>query len=490
MKEKYKISSDEMKTLIKNIYELSKKVSGNITVKNLDNAAELAVNIFGYKNWKEFKQNLTKEVVLENLELMESDLLEEKHVAKKDKIISSLPKYNFHIKKTEVLHKKESNKYSHEYLIGSYLIPSMKTKQPRGLMATDCIITGNYNKDYENFIQKHIEWLIDNNQDFIVFSKSYLDRITFPKSVVQIDKDNIKLNPLKEIINTDLFDTFFKIEESPNSFSYLWSFLVKKFDMENRNLSINDLLNMTDLEKLLSIKNECTNDFVLEKMLSQYLNQYVATSDEAYIINRENEVKHYKQNIYLINKLKKIKELYDEGVFSEQSDFSLKKAIFQKQSCVIKDYENSVYHELIVAEYIVANKEFIKDKKIVENQHLLWILFIEAESWIKKYQTRFLETHLSFAQCFYIENNTTHVDNLFSKVNQILFLRQSLSYKNSQWKDRMLTLTESASVNFWYNDNVALKHLKSDEALLWRTGDDPFATNGLENFVLEKIELY
>lgn len=490
MNKKYKISSDEMKTLIKNIYGLAQKLSGNITVTNLDNAAELAVNIFGYKNWKEFKQNVKQEVVLENLEDMENDLLKENYFPKKDKTISQLSKYNFHTKTTEIIEKKESHKYSQEYLIGSYLIPNMKTKQPRGLMATDCIITGNYNKDYYNFIEKHIHWLIDNQQDFIIFSKNYVENLTLPKNIMMIGKNHTVLNPLKEIINTDFFDTFFKIEESPKSFSYLWSFLVKKFDMENKQLNINDLLNMTDLEKLLSVKNECTNDFVLEKMLSQYLQKYITYNEASYTITRENELKHYQENVYLINKLKKIKELYEEGYFSEESDFSIKKAIFQKQSCIIKDYENSVYHELVIAEYIVANKEFKKDKNIIENQHLLWVLFIEAESWIKQYQAKLLNSHISFSQCFYIQNNTNHVDSLFNNIDQILFLRQSLTYKDSQWKDRMLNLTENSNVNFWYNDNLVLKHLKSQEALLWRTGDDPFAKNGLESFVLEKIELY
>lgn len=492
MNKKYKISSDEMKTLIKNIYELSKKLSGTITVKNLDNAAELAVNLFGYKNWKEFKQNLKKEVMLENLDQLENDLLQPNYLPKKDKVINNnnLSKYTFYPKKIENVEKKQSNKYSQEYLIGSYLIPNMKTKQPRGLMATDCIITGNYNEEYQNFIEKHIEWLIENQQDFIVFSKNYIENRKYPNNVVMVGKDHVRLNPLKAILNTDMFDSFFHIENAPKSFSYLWSFLVKKFDMEDKNLSINDLVNMTDLEKLLSIKNECKNDFVLEKMLSQYLMQYVTDNESNMVITTESELRHYKENVYLINKLKKIKALYDEGYFSEDTDFNLKKSIFQKQSCIIKDFEDSVYHELIMSEYIIAHKEFQSDKQITENQHLLWVLVIEAESWIKKYQTQLFKNHLSFAHCFYIQNNTQHVDDLFTSVNQILFLKQSLTYKHSSWKDKMLNLTETSTVNFWYNDNLILKHLKPQEAVLWTIGDDPFATNGLESFVLEKIELY
>lgn len=56
MKKTNKVSADEMRILIKSIYELAQKLSGNISIKNLDNAAEFAVNLYGYKNWKEFNK--------------------------------------------------------------------------------------------------------------------------------------------------------------------------------------------------------------------------------------------------------------------------------------------------------------------------------------------------------------------------------------------------------------------------------------------------
>lgn len=487
---KNKVSAEEMRILIKSIFELSQKLSGNISIKNLDHAAEFAVNLFGYKNWKEFKTNLKKEAYLENLEEMEKELLKETYLPKKDKIIENVVKYQFCHKNEEFIENKKSEKYVSEYLIGSFLTQNMKTKQPRGLISKDCIITGNQNEEYQSFIEKQICWLLENNQDFIIFSKKELNEIKYPETVTLVNKTKNRLNPIKAILNTDLFDSFFRIENLPKSFSYLWSFLVKKFDMEEQYLSINDLVNMTDLEKLISIKKECENDFVLHKMLTQYLSQYVIETENGYFISKDNEIKHYKENIYLINKLKEIKKLYEDGYFSEDNEFSIKQAIFQKRKCVIEDYENSLYHELVVAEYIVAQKEFQKDKKIVQNQHLIWTLFIEAETWLKPYQTKELKEHDSFAQYYYIQNNNLNIDFLFKNVNQILFLRQSLSYEKSSWKDRMLNLTEEYHTNFWYNNNLVLKQLKSNEALLWRTTDDPFAKNGLENFIIEKIDLY
>lgn len=41
---------------------------------------------------------------------------------------------------------------------------------------------------------------------------------------------------------------------------------------------------------------------------------------------------------------------------------------------------------MIIAEYIAANKEFRKDKEVIEGQHLVWVLFLEADSWISEYQ--------------------------------------------------------------------------------------------------------
>lgn len=490
MKKTNKVSAEEMRVLIKSIYQLSQKLSGNISIKNLDSAAEFAVNLFGYKNWKEFKQNLNKETIVENLEEIEVELLENKNFIKKDKLIKEINNYNFKTRKDIYLDKKESEKYMTEFLIGSHLTQNMKTKQPRGLMSTDCVITSNFNEDYKKFIENHIYWLIENNQDFIIFAKKYIEHIKFPDKVVKIDKENKKLNPIKAIINTDIFESFFRIENSQKSFSYLWSFLVKKFYIEGKDLSIKDLLNMTDLEKLLQIKKECVNDFVLEKMLSNYLNQYTTETENGILITKNDEEKHYKENIYLINKLQKIKELYSENYFTEDEEFSLKEAIYQKKQCIIKDLDNKIYHELIVAEYISAQKDFQKDKQVIENQHLIWVLFLEAESWISNYQTNYLNYHMSFSQYYYIHGNYKKIDQLLDKTKQILFLRQSISYKESLWKDRMLNITEQSNVNFWYNDNFVLKNLENKEAILWRTTDELFVKNGLENFILEKIELY
>lgn len=487
---KNKVTAEEMRVLIKNIFELSKKLSGNINIKNLDHAAEFAVNLFGYKSWKEFKLNLKKEMNLETLEEMEKELLKEIYLPKKEKIINKVANYQFELKKEKIIEKKVSEQYVSEYLVGSFLAHNMKTRQPRGIIPTNCVITGNENQYYQNFVERHIYWLLENNQDFIIFSKKYLEELKYPDYVTLVNQKTNRLNPIQAILNTDIFDSFFRVENTSKSFSYLWSFLVRKFDIENKYLSIDDLVNMTDLEQLIAIKKECENDFVLHKMLSQYLSLYVIETEDGYSISKESEIKHYKENKYLINKLREIKNLYKNGYFSEDSEFSLKESIFQKKKCVIDDYDNSIYRELIMSEYIVAQKEFQKDKNLVENQHLIWTLFIEPETWLKNYQTKELNEHTSFAQYYYIQNNTDNVDILLNSVNQILFLRQSLNYKKTTWKDRMLNITEEYRVNFWYNDNLVLKSLKENEALLWRTNDDPFAKNGLENFIMEKIELY
>lgn len=492
MKKTNKVSAEEMRVLIKSIYELSQKLSGNISIKNLDNAAEFAVNLYGYKNWKEFKHNLNKDIIVETIDAMDTKLLINSFVPKKAKVINDIKNYSFKMRKDTILNKKESDKYTNEFLVGSHLTQNMKTKQPRGLMAMDCVITSNYNEDYQQFVENQITWLIENNQDFIIFSKKYIDELKFPESVTLVDKNNLRLNPMKAILNTDLFESFFRIEHSSKSFSYLWSFLVKKFHIEGKQLNIQDLLNMTDLEKLLEIKKECENDFVAEKMLSTYLNKYVTETENQneVLITKDKEVQHYNENIYLVNKLKKIKELYESHHFSEENEFSLKEAIYQKKKCIIKDFDDNVYHELIMAEYIAANKEFKKDKNLIENQHLIWVLFLEAESWISKYQSYDLNYHMSFAQYYYIHGNYEKIDRLLNETKQILFLRQSMTYQDSIWKDRMLNITEQCNVNFWYNNNLVLKSLVNKEAILWRTTDDPFATNGLENFILEKIELY
>jgi hypothetical protein len=489
MEKTNKISAEEMRSLIKNIYELSQKISGNISIKNLDSAAEFAVNLFGFKNWKEYKNSLNKESNLFNLLESEDNLYLPKNIKFNDKKIFELKKYQFKENTKVTLTYKESSNFPNEYLIGSHEIKNMKTKQPRGLMSKDAIITSNKNIIYRSFIEKQINWLLDNEQNFIIFSNKDVEKIYFPENIKKIDQNNITLNPINAILNSDLLDLFFRIEDSPKSFSYLWSFLVKKFNIEGKVLSIDDLINMTNLDKLLEIKENCVNDFVLDKMLKMYLSKYVENNDNVIFISKENQENHYKENSYLINKLKEIKILYENGYFSENG-YSLKEAIYKKESCIIAEYNNHIYNELIINEYIQAKNEFIKEKGINENNHLIWVLFLETEMWLQNYQQELLKEHISFAQFFYILNNYSHIDGIFKSIKQILFLKQSLNYKNSIIKDRILNLTENDEVQFWYNNNNILKHLKENEAVLWRTNNDPFAPTDLESFILEKIELY
>lgn len=498
MKKNNQINSEEMKVLIKNVYQLSEKLSGNISIKNLDNAAEFAVNLFGYSSWKEFKQNLKKENNLNNIENTDNDnsekilsnYLKENN---KDVFISLDKKYKFKERIEKKIEKNKSENYTSEFLVGSYLTTQMKTKQPRGLMPTDCIVTTNFNNNYKEFCKSHISWLIDNKQDFIVFSGKYIDDMVFPNSVYIIEKNGLRLNPIKEIINKDIFEKFFKIDHSTKSFSYLWHFLVKKCHIEGKDLNIDDLLNMTSLENLIKIKKEFEKDYVINKMLSGYLLNYIEDfkgEENRVSISQESKYRHYKENMYLINKLSEIKELYDNGYFTNKNEFSFKEAIFQKKKCIVKDLDNKLYKELILCEYIEANKEFKTDKNIIEKEHLIWILFLEAENWIKTYQTNDLNYHVSFAQYYYITSGLHKIEILLKEIKQILFLRQSMNYKNTIWKDKMLEVTKEDNTRFWYNSNMILKELTEKEAILWRTTDDPFAINGLEDFILEKIDLY
>ena len=50
------------------------------------------------------------------------------------------------------------------------------------------------------------------------------------------------------------------------------------------------------------------------------------------------------------------------------------------------EYNNPIYNELIMMEYIQSKNEFIKEKSINENNHLIWVLFLETETWLQSYQ--------------------------------------------------------------------------------------------------------
>ena len=485
-----KINANEMRNLIKSIFEFSQKLSGNINIKTIDNAAEFAVNIFGYKNWKEFKQNLKKENQKIILEQEESEIIKELLIFKKDKLIDNTSPIVFKKRENKQIFKKASEKYNNEWLVGSHLSKGMKTKQPRGLLSKDCIITGNYSNNSMITINNQINWLLEKNEDFIIFSKKEIENIKFPSNVEKVGINFKRLNPIKHLLNSESFDDFFKIENSNKSFSYIWSLIVKKLYTENKELTVTMLVDLTKLDKLLDLIKNFESDFVLNKMLSKYLFKYIDIIDDKFLIKKENEEKHYKENIYLINKLHKINELYENGFFSEKDEFSMKEAIFQKNSCVILDNENYLYRELIINEYTDAVKEFNKDKNINLNQHSIWVLFIEAESWLRNYQINNLINNEGFHHYFYVYQNYQKIDFIFKEITQILFLRQSVDYSNSIWKERMLNLTESYEINFWYNNNLILKTLSDGEAILWTINDDPFSKDGLESYKIEKIDLY
>lgn len=455
-----KTNINSIRYLIKNIFELSKKTSGVFKVNNIEQAAELVVNLYGYKNWKEFK----KYNEIDNLDIKKQpSLIFENKIIESNNSLKLSKKYNINFE--QLIENKKTNKNNlnifHHILIGYINNKSMKTPQPHGLYLTNTVIIG---KEYKKILDIHLSNYNKYNVPYLKFEKSN-----------EINK--YKFNPLKKILASEEFDNIFNIQE--NTFGIYFSNIVKKLITNNYKVMISDIYNLTKLDYLYCLFN--TSDTYIKNNILEYFKSLNIDINNATEISKDIINTHYSNNKNLINFIYIIKELYEKNIFSEFEYKELNDVIYQKENLDIYLNNNEIFNFLILKEYEIIKKEYESNKLINKELNSYFVIFENINTNISKSE-KIIEFH-------YCKEYNNIIDNTIKNVNQIVFTRQPDEYDNTLLQEKILNYTLDYRVNFWYNKNNILKNLDEKECIVWQENEEPFQINELENYTMFKLEL-
>lgn len=496
--------AEEMRQIIKNIFELSKKLSFNIPVKDLEDAANLAAMLYGFSSWKEYKTYLNKETIKVQVK---SSNIKIKSPVFNDIILSHLIPYDLkslhELEDEKISIKETKNKMLPEFLIGNSYNKTMKGKEPKSIKQETTFITGSASSLINNFFCNNVKWLVNHKQTCIIFGSEEQSKIftelknTLEQNKVQIiGKNYITLDPLVELLQSNEAETFFNIKNQ--KFSLLWLQIVRKIILEHhKKPTIKNIIEFTNLNSILEIyKLWKDSDQLLGNLLNKYLFGYcgiqIETNTEQYIISSNSMEKHYMASQSLLIQLEEIHSLYKEGIFTENSNDSLTKSMFNKDSVFIIKEKNQCYMDIMVKMYNIAyNKHTNELKYINPSPYKFWTLWWEGEQWINEDNAFDLsKMNECNIKIIYVNSNFNNLHYLLNTSNQIIFLKQNLEGYSQFWKDKMLCQTNNMSVNFWYDNCKILRHLDNNQCLLWQIIDREYNPEDISEYQLDEVMLY
>lgn len=484
----------EIKKMINRVYDLSLKLSGNIKIKDLNSASNLVAIIHGYKSWKEYKLNnkdIYQDLNLENSIVVEKN--NEKYIKKE--FVSSVFDFNKYKKISQKKYINKENKgLPNGWLIAKKRHDIEKYIESKLLLNEDTVITSDKSKEQYNFYQKQIDFLLENKQSLIIFGNNIEDIKNNIDSFKIIGENRLKLNPLEDLLNSDGLELFFKIDElkDQGTFPWLWLMLIRTIqEMESNTFTVKDLLELTDLEKIINIYHSLkNNNYYIKKIIENYLFKkcQIIKNDKSYTINENSYKTHYEDSFLLIKKLNELNDLYNKNIFSYSPDISFSDIMNNKDNCYILE-NNEIYLEAISLSYIKNYKNYFNSlKNINNNSYYFWTLFWDAEKWISKLTASEYANQETSLIMYYINSNINNLSLILNKVNQLIMFKQTISGYTEYWKDKILYLTEYYNVNLWYGNKKILTELKENEIIFWSSSDKN-SNIELKSYKLEKVEL-
>ena len=497
-KKKVLLHTEDMRDLIKNIYDVAHKLSGHIRISDLDAAANFAAYLHGFSSWREYKVALSKEITKIRVNQVDTlplpkfeDIILEEILEWSSQLAVSPPK--------DSLEPVVSNLPPLEWLVGSHRHIQGKIDEPRGLLSENSLIIGSPLSDIATLYEKQVTWLNYHSQSFLIFAAEEKSKI-FQQVVDKMEgrrvniigKNYLRINPLDNFLTTREAEIYFGINlEAKEHFPTLWIGLVRHIqETQKIQLGIKELLEFTDLPVLYQLSLKLS-----AHPLGKLLKNYLVTSckvDNPLHINTMSLETHFVQSGSLINKLREIEILYNEGYFTTQPDYSLENAVFNKENTIIVREQNQCYMELLTLLYASIHTRHSSRLAYVNPlNYTYWTIWWEAEQWLsEKTSSVIAEIKEGSVMTFYINSTFDSLSPLLNQVNQIMFLQQNLTGYSQQWQNKMLCQTSECEVNFWFENNKVLRDLKPGEALLWKTVNNLFNPEGLEEYHLEKITLY
>lgn len=497
-------SKDEMRILIKNIFETANKLKGNIQINSLDDAAKVAAYFYGYSSWKEYLTVYKNEERKNQKEefLLKIPKFTSQNYKKNDIFLKNIPK-KVEMQKSPIT---PSNFLPLEWLIGKKRNVLAKIDEPVGLLSEDYIVTSNMIDYSSNLLIKKIKWLNQHQQTFFLFGTTDklmqgLLKENALENTIKIGKGTIKFDPIEESFEGDGFESLLDINpiDENQMFPWIWTMIVRTLrEQLNMKWSVQLLIDSLELKNLIKI-NELMISInpLLIKPLQQYLHKQcqIVIDENDFTISEEGQTRHYLQSYLIKEKLEKLKLLYQEGYFSENSKMTIEKCVNEKKSVIFLDCQDDKmkksYWEACSVIYLNAIK---KQNNVIhqfdKKEYQVWSLWWEADTILSNnFSIDLMENNYSNIVGLYILSANHKLDKCFDKIKQIIFLRQQYSHYPENWTAKALRETEFWEYNLWLDNFGILKKLEMNQAFIWKP-KTLLVPDGTEYYEFKKIELY
>jgi hypothetical protein len=497
-------SKNEMRILVKTIYETALKLNGQIQINSLDDAATFAAYLYGFSSWKEYQSVYQAEYESQIKEdfIIKMPKFKTKNIKTHANFLNTINVLPI-IKKIEL---KEANLIPLEWLLGKKRNIIAKIDEPIGLLTNDYIITSGPLAGALHLLENNLKWLIKYQQTFILFGldnkdKSLIGILNDNNDILKIGKNGFKIDPIEESFESDGFESLLGITPfgEHQTFTWVWTMMVRVLRSEfNVKWTAKKLLESLRVENLIEIKDKIKNiNPLIANSISQYLKKQceITQIEDGFLLSEDGQAKHYNQ-VYLIReRLEKLLELYNLGYFSDNTNISIKKCVFEKISAVILDCEDEklkkLYWEACNISYVVAIKKQNKMVSLLDSsKYRVWGLWWHAENIIsEELSIELVENKETAILGLYVLSANHNLDSCFTKINQIVFLRQQFSHYPQKWCDRALLVTEFWENNMWFDNYAIFKNLKLGEAYVWKQKSLSYPED-IGSYEFKKIELY
>lgn len=463
---------ENIKTLIKSLYQLADKSSTGITIRTMHDSAQVISKIYGFNSWNELKQNLDylkKDYIEEKANDFKLPLFEDVKVKKGVFSIQSsvlkIPNQDIDIKEKNIIQ---------DLIIG---------KKRNNVLKASTVIS----LEAENFM---IISSIDNSQIIKNVRKQVIDY--GHASIYLTSSSNIKLDPWSNIFENNGIEFLFKMKEYKNDFIMSWVSTFRYLQHEvSFHPSISQCLSSLYLEGIVKIYdwlkiNKPNAVWYLQKYLDD---MGVIENKNEYIITKDMQDKHWAIISKEVAILDEMQKLYKDGIFQKNDDDVLWNSLIQRKSIKIGlvPNPNFFYKEFVTLE---LNRVCDQYQKQIKNKFIdgykAWLFCDNLEEW--ETNNLFLLNDKDFLiKGYQTKGKSVNLVNFLSKIDQIIFGKIiDLQIPTAIMND-MLNKTKLWEENIWFDNKLLLKGLNKNEVYVWYPQKDLNKIKELRYFICEKI---
>lgn len=435
-----------IKELIKKAMSIVGDGGSQITLSNPDDCSLFISNLFGYRNWREVKNNsnLEKRVLKTEFENIIQKKINSVKTATLNLTDLSLKKLNYsalssHI---DVVHKLTKDSVD----LGVSEDDVLKVEKVENAVFANTLVLSDHNND-------ELKKILLNERSGLV-----APYITFGET------PNIQLDPWSIMLGSNKLEEFFN--RIDDDFSIIFVSVVRDLYLSGFNVELKEMIALLDIENFISLlpilKDLKLHSYHLVKRFLKNLNVPLVDGE----VIQDNVQKAYLKRIGSVySSLIVLSFYYQEGVFKKMySEDSLLEMLGSRENITLSSLyvSHPLYLEFVQLSLDRGLEVYSKFIEKSESYYNYWILIDGFErfadfdlGWIDKY---------SFVKmCVVSSPNTDSLDRLLLSADQVLLGRMISFDVPSDVKNYWLDVVPVWPNNFWYNHCSVIKKLSDSE---------------------------